>query len=71
MNLFLSLLLILVGIIFMFICIFVLIAPEVASNWINTLLTMTWWNAHNVKILAAITGILAVILLVPGVRPYG
>jgi len=70
MNLFLSLLLILSGIIFMFICIFTLIAPEVAAHWLNTLLTMTWWNAHNVKILAAITGILAVILLVPGVRPY-
>jgi len=71
MNLFLSLLLILGGIIFMFICIFVLIAPDVAAHWFNVLLTMTWWNAHNIKILGIITGILAVIMLVPGVRPYG
>jgi len=70
MNLFLSLLLILGGIIFMFICIFTLIAPEVTAHWLNVLLTMTWWNSHNVKILAAITGMLAVIMLVPGVRPY-
>jgi len=71
MNLALSLLLILSGIIFMFICIFVLIAPEVAAHWLNVALTMTWWNPHNVKILGAITGILAVVMLVPGVRPYG
>jgi len=70
-NLFLSLLLILVGIIFMFICIFTLIAPEVASHWLNVALTMTWWNAHNIKYLGAVMGILAVILLIPGIRPYG
>jgi hypothetical protein len=64
-------LLILGGIILMFICIFVLIAPEVAAHWLNVALTMTWWNAHNVKFLAVITGILAVIMLIPGVRPYG
>ena len=71
MNLFPSMLLVLGGIIFMFICIFVLIAPEVAAHWLNGLLTMTWWNAHNVKFLAVIMGILAVVMLVPGVRPYG
>lgn len=71
MNLFLSLLLILGGIIFMFICIFTLIAPEVAAHWLNIALTMTWWNAHNVKFLAVITGILAVVMLVPGISPYG
>jgi len=71
MNLLPSMLLILGGIIFMFICIFVLIAPEVAAHWLNTILTMTWWDAHNVKFLAVIMGILAAIMLIPGVRPYG
>jgi hypothetical protein len=71
MNLVPSLLLIIGGVIFMFICIFVLIAPEIAAHWLNISLTMTWWDAHNVKFLAVITGILAAIMLIPGVRPYG
>lgn len=71
MSLFPSLLLILGGIIFMFICIFVLIAPGIAANWLNSALAMTWWDAQNIKILAVIAGVLAVIMIIPGVRPYG
>lgn len=71
MNPIKSVFFIFVGILFMFMCIFMLIAPFVAANWLNTSLSMTWLDGHNIKTLAIVMGVVSVILIIPGARPYG
>jgi len=59
---------ILLGFIFVFICVYALVAPDVAAEQLNTILNTQWWNLHNVRILGIVAGVIAAILIIPGIR---
>ena len=64
------LLFILLGFIFVFICVFALVAPDVAAEQLNTLLNTQWWNPNNTRILGIAAGVIAAILIIRGIRLY-
>jgi hypothetical protein len=62
------LLFILLGFIFVFICVFALVAPGVAAEQLNTILNTQWWNPNNTRILGIVAGVIAAILIIRGTR---
>jgi hypothetical protein len=61
---------ILLGFIFVFICVYTLVAPDVAAEQLNTLLNTQWWNLDNIRILGIVEGVIAAILIIRGIRLY-
>jgi len=59
---------ILLGFIFVFICVYTLVAPDVAAEQLNTLLNTQWWNLYNIRILGIVAGVIAAILIIRGIR---
>ena len=64
-----SFLLVLVGFILVFQCVFMEFAPDAAAAQLNTLLNMEWWNSHNIRIVGIGVGITGIILLIRGAKP--
>ncbi len=62
------LLFILLGFIFVFICVFALVAPDVAAEQLNTILNTQLWNPNNTRILGIVAGVIAAILIIRGTR---
>jgi len=60
---------ILLGFMFVFICVFMELAPDVFAAQVNTLLNMQWWDSYNTRIVGIGVGITGIILLVRGARP--
>ena len=61
---------ILLGFIFVFICVYTLVAPDIAAAQLNTLLNTQWWNLDNIRILGIVAGVIAAILIIRGIRLY-
>jgi len=61
---------ILLGFIFVFLCVYTLVAPDVAAEQLNTLLNTQWWNLYNIRILGIVEGVIAAILIIRGIRLY-
>jgi len=61
---------ILLGFIFVFICVYTLVAPDIAAEQLNTLLNTQWWNLDNIRILGIVEGVIAAILIIRGIRLY-
>jgi len=61
---------ILLGFIFVFICVYTLVAPDIAAEQLNTLLNTQWWNLDNIRILGIVAGVIAAILIIRGIRLY-
>ena len=61
---------ILLGFIFVFICVYTLVAPDIAAEQLNTLLNTQWWNLDNIRILSIVAGVIAAILIIRGIRLY-
>jgi len=61
---------ILLGFIFVFICVYTLVAPDIAAEQLNTLLNTQWWNLYNIRILGIVEGVIAAILIIRGIRLY-
>jgi len=59
---------ILLGFIFVFICVYTLVAPDIVAEQLNTLLNTQWWNLYNIRILGIVEGIIAAILIIRGIR---
>jgi len=62
------LLFILLGFIFVFICVYALVAPDIAAEQLNTILNTQWWNSGNIRILGIVAGGIAAILIIRGIR---
>lgn len=61
---------ILLGFIFVFICVYTLVAPDIAAEQLNALLNTQWWNLYNIRILGIVEGVIAAILIIRGIRLY-
>ena len=61
---------ILLGFIFVFLCVYTLVAPDIAAEQLNTLLNTQWWNLDNIRILGIVAGVIAAILIIRGIRLY-
>ena len=61
---------ILLGFIFVFLCVYTLVAPDIAAEQLNTLLNTQWWNLYNIRILGIVAGVIAAILIIRGIRLY-
>jgi len=59
---------ILLGFIFVFICVYTLVAPDIAAEQLNTILNTQWWNLDNIRILGIVAGVIAAILIIRGIR---
>ena len=59
---------ILLGFIFVFLCVYTLVAPDIAAEQLNTLLNTQWWNLDNIRILGIVAGVIAAILIIRGIR---
>ena len=59
---------ILLGFIFVFICVYTLVAPDIAAEQLNTILNTQWWNLYNIRILGIVAGVIAAILIIRGIR---
>jgi len=59
---------ILLGFIFVFICVYTLVAPDIAAEQLNALLNTQWWNLYNIRILGIVEGVIAAILIIRGIR---
>jgi len=59
---------ILLGFIFVFLCVYTLVAPDIAAEQLNTLLNTQWWNLYNIRILGIVEGVIAAILIIRGIR---
>ncbi len=59
---------ILLGFIFVFICVYTLVAPDIAAEQLNTLLNTQWWNLDNIRILGIVAGVIAAMLIIRGIR---
>ena len=62
------LLFILLGFIFAFICVYTLVAPDIAAEQFNTILNAQWWDSGNIRILGIVAGGIAAILIIKGIR---
>lgn len=61
---------ILLGFIFVFICVYTLVAPDIAAEQLNTILNTQWWNLDNIRILGIVAGVIAAMLIIRGIRLY-
>jgi len=61
---------ILLGFIFVFLCVYTLVAPDIAAEQLNTLLNTQWWNLDNIRISGIVAGVIAAILIIRGIRLY-
>lgn len=61
---------ILLGFILVFLCVYTLVAPDIAAEQLNTLLNTQWWNLDNIRILGILEGVIAAILIIRGIRLY-
>jgi predicted transglutaminase-like protease len=59
---------ILLGFIFVFLCVYTLVAPDIAAEQLNTLLNTQRWNLYNIRILGIVEGVIAAILIIRGIR---
>jgi hypothetical protein len=59
---------ILLGFIFVFICVYTLVAPDIAAEQLNTILNTQWWNLDNIRILGIVAGVIAAMLIIRGIR---
>ena len=54
----------------MFMCVYMLVAPDIAAEQLNTLFNTQWWNLDNIRILGIVAGVIAAILIIRGIRLY-
>ena len=59
---------ILLGFIFVFICVYTLVVPDIAAEQLNTILNTQWWNLDNIRILGIVAGVIAAMLIIRGIR---
>ncbi len=59
---------VLLGFIFVFICVYTLVAPDIAAGQLNTILHTQWWNSYNIRILGIVEGGIAAMLIIRGIR---
>lgn len=68
---FFAFLLIIIGAIFLVLCIFMLVSPDVAAAWLNNAMGIEGWNMQNVRVLTAVAGVVGAILIISEIRPFG